>query len=268
MALWVWYRGEHFRGFQTQVKGPTVQQELGKALATLGISAALAPAGRTDRGVHARMQVVSVRTGPTHTPESLLAALPQLLPRDLGLCSVAVAPPSFHAQWSCSGKQYNFRLRLSAAAPPGWSAYSWYPLEHPRLAGRTVLPERLASILARAVGRRDFIAFHAKSSTRKLRTLESAQLVERPGGLLEIRFSGEAFGRYQVRYLVGSAVATAAGEIPEESFAAALETGEPIPGIRAPPEGLVLWETRYPPELDPFARERASAPGLPAGPPF
>jgi tRNA pseudouridine38-40 synthase len=129
-------------------------------------------------------------------------------------------------------------------------------------------PERLASILTRAVGRRDFIAFHAKSSPQKPRTLESVHLVEHPGGLVEIFLSGDAFARYQVRYLVGSAVATAAGEIPEEKFAAALETGEPITGIRAPPEGLVLWETRYPPELDPFARERASPPGLPAGPPF
>jgi tRNA pseudouridine38-40 synthase len=268
LALWVWYQGERFRGFQTQVKGPTVQEELARALATLGIQAAPSPAGRTDRGVHARMQVVTVRSEAA-PPERVLEELPPLLPAGLGLCAVERPLRAFHAQWSCAGKEYRYRLRLSAAAAPAWATYSWLAPEHPRLAGRAPAPERVAQLLARAVGTRDFIAFHGKSSPRKPRTLERAELVEREQGLFEVRLAGNAFARYQVRYLVGSAVATAAGVIPEEKFIAALEAGETIEGVRAPPEGLVLWEVHYPPELDPFGPDARAAPqGLPEGPPF
>jgi tRNA pseudouridine38-40 synthase len=262
LALWVWYQGEHFRGFQTQVEGPTVQEELARALATFGIEAAPSPSGRTDRGVHARMQVVTVRSDAV-TPERLSEALPPLLPTGLGVCAIKRPLRAFHAQWSCTGKEYRYRLRLSAAAAPAWAAYSWHPPEHPRLFGRA------AELLARAVGTRDFIAFHAKSSPRKPRTLARAELVERGEGLFEVRLSGSAFARYQVRYLVGSAVATAAGLIPEEKFIAALDSGETIEGVRAPAEGLVLWEVHYPPELDPFSPDERAAPaGLPKSPPF
>jgi tRNA pseudouridine38-40 synthase len=72
-----------------------------------------------------------------------------------------------------------------------------------------------------------------------------------------------------VRYLVGSALKVVAGLLPEESWKAALETGSAVEGLKAPAQGLVLWEVRYPPGLDPFtAGERLHPPGLPLEPPF
>jgi tRNA pseudouridine38-40 synthase len=141
--------------------------------------------------------------------------------------------------------------------------------QEPRLAPHDISPERLAELLRMAVGQRDFIAFHESSSPRKPRTLESVTLHELGGGLFELVLRGDAFARYQVRYLVGSALLTAAGALPEERWRAALETGERIVGLKAEAKGLVLWEVRYPARLDPFtAAERAAPPGLPEGPPF
>jgi tRNA pseudouridine38-40 synthase len=132
-----------------------------------------------------------------------------------------------------------------------------------------VRPEKLSELLALAAGTRDFIAFHEKSSPRRLRTLWDAKLVECSPGRLEIRLDGDAFGRYQARYLVGSAVAAAAGAVPVEQYQAGLEQGVAFPGLRAPAHGLILWEIAYPPKLDPFADpERRDAPNLPAEPPF
>jgi tRNA pseudouridine38-40 synthase len=141
--------------------------------------------------------------------------------------------------------------------------------QEPRLAPHDISPERLAELLGMAVGQRDFSAFHENSSPRKPRTLESATLHELGGGLFEVTLRGDAFARYQVRYLVGSALLTAAGGLPEERWRAALESGDPIPGLKAAAEGLVLWEVRYPAMRDPFTpTERAAPPGLPEGPPF
>lgn len=268
LALWLWYRGDRFRGFQRQVEGPTVQECLENALGQLGVEASPNPSGRTDLGVHARMQVVSFRAPPELTPQAVHDLLPPRLPEGLGLCLAKSASRSFHAQWSCSGKEYRYRFHLGPAAP-AWERVSWNARAHPRLEGRSIALERVAEQLQRAVGTRDFIAFHAKSSPRKPRTLERAELLALGGGLFEVRLSGSGFGRYQVRYLVGGAIATSAGALSEAQWQAALEAGEPIEGLRAPPEGLVLWEVRYPPEVDPFSTpERETAPGLPAEPPF
>jgi tRNA pseudouridine38-40 synthase len=271
VALWVWYHGGNFRGFQRQAEGPTVQSALEDALASVGVPATVMPSGRTDKGVHARMQVVSVRLEPGDSPEALAERLPARLPPGLGLCLVR-RPRSFHAQWSASGKVYRYRLRLGGTRDAAWAPYAFDVRDAPLLHAPgtvPVTPERLEALLGAAVGTRDFIAFHEKSSPRKPRTLESATLHALGGGLYEARLSGDGFARYQVRYLVGSALKVAAGLLPAESWTAALETGAALEGFKAPAQGLVLWEVRYPPEVDPFtAGERLHPPGLPMEPPF
>ncbi|MBF5044073.1 tRNA pseudouridine(38-40) synthase TruA [Aggregicoccus sp. 17bor-14] len=247
-----------------------MQEALEAALARAGVPSTVMPSGRTDRGVHARMQVVSVRLPPGDSAEALAARLAPELPQGLvGLCAARRPAPSFHAQWSASGKEYRYRVQLEGAASPAWAGACWSAREEPRLAGRELSAERLARRLAQAVGTRDFLAFHERSSPQKPRTLERAELVALGGGLYEARLRGDSFARYQVRYLVGSALLAAAGVLDEAAWEGALMRAEPVPGLKAPGHGLVLWEVRYPAELDPFsAAERACPPGLPEGPPF
>ncbi len=268
LAVWVWYRGDRFRGFQRQVQGPTVQGELARALTELGLASGAAPAGRTDLGVHARMQVVGVRVPRDLEPGELAERLGKRLPEGLGLCLAVRPPRRFHPQWRCAGKEYRYRLTLGAA-PRGWKPFAWDVSSAPRLEGRSPRPEQVDELLRASVGRRDFQSFHEKTSAIGPRTLSEARLVEVGPGLFEARLRGDRFGRYQVRYLVGSAVAAAAGVIGREAFAAALDEGAKLEGLKAPGQGLVLWEVFYPPEDDPFtAGERAAPPGLPDEPPF
>ncbi|HXN41889.1 MAG TPA: tRNA pseudouridine(38-40) synthase TruA [Myxococcaceae bacterium] len=266
IALWIWYRGDHFNGYQTQVTSPTVEQALTLALRAGGISAAPVGAGRTDKGVHARMQVVRIRDR-QHQPEELSERVRPHLPLGLGICYAAGAKREFHPQWSSVSKEYRYRVRLWPTPHPEWESFSWLACENPRLRGRELKPRRIQGLLEKAVGRRDFIAFHEKSSPRRLRALLEIKLVELRPGLVDVRLRGDGFARYQVRYLVGSALAAAAGAIPVEEYLAALETGAPIDGLKAPPHGLILWEVSYPQAVDPFARALASN-GLPGDPPF
>jgi tRNA pseudouridine38-40 synthase len=268
-ALWLWYQGTSFHGFQRQPGGPTVQQALEEALRQAGVPSAVMPSGRTDRGVHARMQVVSVRLPPGDSPEALAQRLPAWLPPQLGLCVARRPAESFHAQWSARGKEYRYRLQLGGTVSDAWRPFALEPACEPRLSGAPLAPEHVARLLGAAVGRRDFRAFHENSSPRKPRTLESATLHALGGGLFEARLRGDAFARYQVRYLVGTALLVAAGALPEELYRASLEEGLSIPGLKAPAQGLVLWEVHYPPAIDPFSEEeRLRAPGLPPAPPF
>jgi tRNA pseudouridine38-40 synthase len=268
-ALWLWYRGTAFRGFQRQPEGPTIQQALEESLRKAGVPYPVMPAGRTDRGVHARMQVASLRLPPCYTSEMLSERLPPHLPPDLGLCVARRPPEGFHSQWSASGKEYRYRVQWGGSVAEAWRPFVMEPGLEPRLEGRVPTPERVAEVLGAAVGCRDFRAFHENSSLRKPRTLESATLHELGGGLFEARLRGDGFGRYQVRYLVGTALLTAAGGLSEECYREALDTGSSIPGLKAPAQGLLLWEVRYPADKDPFSREeRARPPRLPLEPPF
>ena len=216
-------------------------------------------AGRTDRGVHARCQPVSLRGPLALAPE----ALSGLGGEGWGVAAAVDAPDGFHAQWSSTWKEYRYRL-ATGPVPPAWEGLVWDTATHPRLEGRTVDLGRVRWALERAVGTRDFSALHAPSSVRRPRTLQDVRWWEKDG-VVEIALRGDAFGRYGVRLLVGGAVLVGAGLAGEGTWERALDAATAFEGLRAPAPGLTLWGVGYPEELEPFA---GVTPRLPAVPPF
>jgi tRNA pseudouridine38-40 synthase len=216
-------------------------------------------AGRTDRGVHARCQPVSIRV----PVEQSAGALVGLGGEGWGVAAAVDAPDGFHAQWSSTWKEYRYRLAV-APVLAAWRGLVWETLAHPRLTGRAVDLARVRWALERAVGTRDFSALHAASSVRRSRTLLSVAWWER-GGVVELALRGDAFGRYGVRLLVGGAVLVGAGLVDERTWEGALESATAFEGLRAPAAGLTLWTVGYPERLEPFA---GASPRLPGSPPF
>ena len=257
--LWVWYRGDRFQGWQSQGTGGSVQEALERALAARGVEGRPMPAGRTDRGVHARCQPVSLRV----PAETSTASLLELGDEDWGVAAALPAPEGFHAQWSSTSKEYRYRLAMGPV-PPGWEHLVWGPATHPRLAGRTVDLGQMRAALEHAVGTRDFSALHAPSSVRRHRTLQAVRWAERDG-LVEVALVGDAFGRYGVRLLVGGAALLGAGVVDPRTWERALESASVFEGLRAPAGALTLWSVGYPGGLEPFTGPR---PRLPDRPPF
>ena len=255
-ALWCWYHGGPFRGYQSQSEGPTVQGVLTAAMQAAGFERSPVVAGRTDLGVHARMQVVGFRLVEPVAQEAIAKMLK--LPASLGVALARAAPARFHAQWRACGKEYRYRLLLED--DPAWNPYGWRV---------DVDPQRVGAVLRRALGTHDFWAFHEKSSARTLRTLRQVDVVETGRGRHDLRLVGDGFGRYQVRYLVGGAVGVARGEIAEEDYVAGIERAVEFSGAKAPAQGLILWEVLYPDGFDPFSpADRQACAGVPREPPF
>ncbi len=257
-ALWCWYHGGPFRGYQSQRLGPTVQGVLVEAMRASGFDRGPVASGRTDLGVHARMQVISFKVNDSVSTDEIAQRLNLRLPAGVAIAQATEAPYKFSAQWKASAKEYRYRLLLKDN--PSWSRFAW------RI---DVDPARVEQLLRRAVGTRDFWAFHEKASPRIPRTLSKVDVVETAPGCVDLRLTGSGFGRYQVRYLVGGAVAVARGEAREEDYVAGIERAIEFQGTKAPAEGLTLWEVFYPLAFDPFAaKTRAASAGVPREPPF
>lgn len=237
VALWCWYRGAGFIGYQQQVGCRTVQGELLRAFAAAELTRNPVVAGRTDKYVSARMQVLSCKLEREIPADQLLARLAPHLPDDLGLHLARDVKPVFHAAWSANEKEYRYELT-------------------PEAAGDVALLAEAAKLVP---GTRDFRTFHFKSSDVRQRTVHAVELLPRADGGLTLRFVGEGFARYMVRMLVGGLTAVARGEVKLEVFHEGLTDQKHFRCPTAAPEPLTLWNVGYPADLDPFtAEERAS----------
>lgn len=237
VALWCWYRGEGFHGYQQQQGLRTVQGELLGAFARAGLTRNPVVAGRTDKHVSARMQVLSARLERERGVEDLAQTLNAQLPADLQVRLVREVGEDFHAAFSASGKAYHYELDLEAAGELG----------------------RLREAAALVPGTRDFQVFHFKSSEVRPRTVSAVELAPHAAGVT-VRVVGEQFARHMVRMLVGGLSAVARGEVPLETFRAGLEVQRKFHCPTAAGAPLTLWSVDYPEGRDPFTEaERAWA---------
>jgi len=102
----------------------TVEDELSVALTTIlraGKPVRLTVAGRTDAGVHARGAVAHADVDPAALallpgrssrtiPEAALARLNGILPHDIVVHGVSLAPEGLHARFSATQRRYLYRL--------------------------------------------------------------------------------------------------------------------------------------------------------------
>lgn len=105
------YDGTRYRGWQRLPQAETtVQGRVERALSEIFQQPIeVQGSGRTDAGVHARMQVVSFRA-PEQCPERVLERLRRLLPEDIGAMELSYAADRFHARLSATSKTYVYRV--------------------------------------------------------------------------------------------------------------------------------------------------------------
>src|SRR5690606_24484064 len=105
------YDGAEFSGWQAQPGRRTVQGDLERAwLEITGETVRLNAAGRTDAGVHAAGQVVSVESATSIPPESLVHALNSKLPDDAAVQLVERVADGFHATHDAKFKRYRYTI--------------------------------------------------------------------------------------------------------------------------------------------------------------
>lgn len=258
VRLDVAYDGTDFSGWAKQPGRRTVQGELETALArVLRLpEVSLTCAGRTDAGVHARGQVVQADV-PADTwaeeGERVARRLAGVLPKDVRVCAVRLAPPGFDARFSPLSRRYLYRV---SDAPYGVDPLlRRYVLWH-----RSPLDaDRMNEAAERLVGEHDFAAFCRKregaTTIRELLRLEWTR-VDRY--LLHGTVQADAFCHNMVRALVGALLAVGDGRRDLDWPSRVLGAGVRDSSVHVVgPHGLSLEEVRYP--ADEELAERASA---------
>src|SRR5436305_14921320 len=119
LRLTIEYDGTPFRGWAAQPGLPTVEASIRGALAaTFASVERLAVAGRTDTGVHALGNVVSVDVEGGPPAERAAAALNTRLPDEIAVLLAVVAEPGFHARHSARSRSYRYRIFTRSTASP------------------------------------------------------------------------------------------------------------------------------------------------------
>ena len=255
------YDGTDFAGWAIQPDLRTVQGELEGALAKITRTelVRVSVAGRTDAGVHARAQVAHMDVPlaawnrmPGHQPmtpeQGMFRRLNGVLPPDIRVHAVDVAPDGFDARFSALERRYAYRIcDLSTPIDP-------LMRRHVLAYDRSLDVDKLNHASGTLTGLRDFAAFcrprDGATTVRTLTELSWQRVAEgRDAGLVVATVRADAFCHSMVRALVGALLPVGYGRRDEawlERVAGSIGRSDAIKVAK--PHGLTLEEVVYPPD--------------------
>jgi len=244
ILLEVEYIGSNYFGFQIQEKAKgkqiTIQEVLEKVLERLfKEKIRIIGSGRTDRGVHAKAQVVNFKVDTKIPLSNIKIALNNFLPTDVRVKKVKNVPDDFHARFSAKSKLYQYIILNSREDSVFWRNSAWHvsvPLD-------LELMKRSAK---RLIGKKDFAIFAKeakKYKTCKRRVI--AISIRKKANLIYIDIEAEGFLRNMARNMVSFLVDIASGKLLLKDLSSILNQKIFYIKNPAPAQGLYLYQVKY-----------------------
>ncbi len=233
----VTYDGSTFSGFQRQPDLMTVQGEIEKALWYLTKEEiTIHSSGRTDKGVHAINQTFHFDTLSKINPDDFARILRSYLPDTIYLKHSEKVHSTFHSRYDAYSKEYEYKLNLGEYDPIQRN-YEW------NINGVDIglLKKELKSI----IGTHDFTSF-TKTKEDKIMTRTIFDVIVRESsGYLYISIIGSGFLRYMVRYIIGTVIEIAKGNVNQSLLDFINYKNSSEVKWKAPSSGLYLKEVVY-----------------------
>jgi tRNA pseudouridine38-40 synthase len=243
------YDGGGFHGFATNEGVRTVAGVLAEAITTVVRQpVGLTGAGRTDAGVHAWGQVVSLQLPDTTDLDDLVRRLNKLCAPDLAVRSAERVTSDFDARFSAQWRHYRYEIWNAPAPNPLLASRSWH-------VARSLDEAAMQEAATHVVGEHDFSSFCrrpkiaagdvAPSMTRNVLAAGWTD-VDGDGTLLRFEIRANAFCHQMVRSIVGTLVDAGLGKLAAVEIPAIIAAHDRhAAGQVAPPHGLTLWEVGY-----------------------
>ncbi|AYW47903.1 tRNA pseudouridine(38-40) synthase TruA [Tetragenococcus osmophilus] len=237
------YDGTNFSGFQSQINGRTVQDEIEKTLSKIANQAIkIRGSGRTDAGVHALGQVIDFSWPFERVPEKLRFALDTQTPADIAINQMELVSDDFHSRYQAKEKIYEFRVDIGKPRSPFRRFYSsYYPYE--------LDVEKIKRALPDFLGTHDFTSFCSGKSVvkNKTRTIYEATMeMNEDKDEIVFTFRGDGFLYNMVRIMIGTLLKIGNGRISPDAIPQIIAACDRnAAGPTAHPEGLYLKEVKY-----------------------
>ncbi len=249
--LLVAYDGSGFHGFAETAGQRTVMGELRSAIERVTqTTTEPVGAGRTDAGVHAWGQVVSVDLPDTTDVDRLAHRLtrmcgPAIVIRSAEWC----ADPGFSARFSATYRHYRYDVLNAPNPVPTLVATTWHVAAPLQLWAMQLACDPI-------IGEHHFGSFCRSQKVhedqpvpplhRRVVIARWTEVGSDYGPLLRFEIRANAFCHQMVRSLVGTMVDIGAGKIHAgEMRTIVLQRDRSAAGQVAPPQGLTLWEVGY-----------------------
>lgn len=242
--LEVEYLGTNYFGFQLQDKAGkreiTVQEVLERAIKKLfRKKIRIAYASRTDRGVHAKGQVVNFKINTAIPLKNIKSGLNTFLPDDVRVKKVRIASDEFHSRFRAKSKIYRYTILNETEPTVFWSNFSWHiakPLDI----------SKMLRISKKLKGIKDFSIFAKEPNTYKtcVRHLKDIS-IKKSKGFINIDLEASGFLRNMARNIVSFLVKVGMCNISQKEAAQILNRKKPYNNKPAPAQGLYLIKVKY-----------------------
>jgi tRNA pseudouridine38-40 synthase len=198
-------------------------------------------AGRTDAGVHAWGQVVSLPCGAGVDPARLRKALNGMLAPEVVVRSCEVVPGDFDARFSARWRAYRYTVVNRPVPDPFLARYAWWVPGELRFVALQLGADPF-------VGEHDFAAFcrGGPPGSTTVRRVEECRWSDDGDGIFRLHIRAGAFCWQMVRSVVGTLVDIGTGQRRAGEVMGMLRAKErSAAGKVAPPLGLCLYEVGY-----------------------
>lgn len=234
------YDGTHFRGWQRQPEGRTVEGVAESAFSTLyQMDIDIIGQGRTDAGVHATGQTAHVDLPDRYDTGRILHAMRGLLPDDVALLNAEPTGTEFHARFNAHGRCYKYQLSQREMPLNRHMVWTY---------GSSLHIQDLKDCAKMILGEHNFINFcipPEEEHATTFCTIKKSEWIQE-GEMLAYTIEGNRFLRHMVRRLVGTMIKVSDGSMNTKAFKQLLSAG-PVEkkGHAAPAKGLVLEKVLY-----------------------
>ena len=243
----VQYDGTKYYGWERQIGQISIEEEIENALSKIfNQPINIYGSGRTDAGVHAKGQTFHFDVEENkYESGDLMYRLNSILPSDINVLKMEYLDEGddFHVRYSATSKTYEYRLSFKAKDPFRYN-YAWL------IKNSDYDLDLLKTALAKFVGKHNFINFTSKEEDKDGFIREIFEInvgFDEKNDEICIKIKGDGFMRYQIRYIVGTAVMVALKKESLDYIDERLNnvTKRSIVAHKAPAQGLYLLEVNY-----------------------
>ncbi|AFI30797.1 tRNA pseudouridine(38-40) synthase TruA [Borrelia crocidurae] len=195
------YDGSLYHGFQIQPTKPTIQGEIEKALEKINkTKVKIQSAGRTDKGVHAKRQIISFYIKININLKNLKTAINSLLKNDIRIIKLKYVSNEFQPRFHAKKRKYTYYILNNENHYP-WEEYKAYYVR------KKLNINRLNTMAEMLIGLHDFTTFSCirDKTNSKLKEIYLAKF-KKKNKFIVFEIIGSSFLWKMVRSIVGTMI--------------------------------------------------------------